>query len=162
MQGTNARWAKALISGQDVGKQKVGPGLRTTRWYSLECPMAKLRAVIRRGRLLGTGKQARFARVSALVVGLAGLCLTVLVLRGGDPPADNSPRTTIALAVLGDSSSHSYQDSLSFPSGSSGRGGAFRARTFQWIEVLARLRANELNPGPWVEWGRSTASSIAA
>jgi len=93
--------------------------------------------------------------MSALVVGLAGLCLTVWVLRGGNPPADNSPRTTIALAVLGDSSSHSYQDNLSFPSGSSGRGGAFRTRTFQWIEVLARLRGNELNPGPWVKWGRS-------
>jgi hypothetical protein len=117
--------------------------------------MAKFRAVIRRRRLLGSGNQARFARVFALVVGLAGLCLTVLVLRGGDPPADNSPRTTIALAVLGDSSSHSYQDSLSFASGSSSRGGAFRARTFQWIEILARLRGNELNPGPWVEWGRS-------
>lgn len=85
---------------------------------------------------------------------LAAFGLAVLLLWGGDVPADNSPPTMIALAVLGDSSSHSYQDRLSFPPGSADRGGAFRARTFQWTEVLARLRGNELNPGPWVQWGR--------
>ena len=30
------------------------------------------------------------------------------------------------------------------PDRSTDRGGAFRARTFQWTEVLARLRGNEL------------------
>jgi len=117
--------------------------------------MAKFRAAIQRRHLLQAGNQAGWARASALVAGLAGVCLTMLAFGGDDPPADNSPRTTIALAVLGDSSSHSYQDSKSFPLGSTSRGGAFRARTFQWTEVLARLRGNELNPGPWVEWGRS-------
>lgn len=81
--------------------------------------------------------------------GLAGL-----VLLDGEVPADNAPPSVVALAVLGDSSSHSYQDRLSFPPNSADRGGIFRARTFQWTEVLARLRSNELNPGPWVRWGQ--------
>ena len=89
------------------------------------------------------------------MAGLVALGLASLVLWDGGTPTDSSQPTTIALAVLGDSSSHSYQDSLSFPPGSADRGGAFRARTFQWTEVLARLRGNELNLGPWVRWGRS-------
>jgi hypothetical protein len=90
--------------------------------------------------------------MAALVV----LGLVTLALWDRGTPTDNSPPTTIALAVLGDSGSHSYQDSLSFPPGSADRGGAFRARTFQWTEVLARLRGNELNMGPWVRWGQSS------
>jgi hypothetical protein len=88
-----------------------------------------------------------------ITAALASFGLGGLVLRGGDVPPDNAPPTAIALAVLGDSSSHSYQDRLSFPPGSADRGGTFRAHTFQWTEVLARLRGNELNPGPWVRWG---------
>ena len=60
---------------------------------------------------------------------------------------------TVPLAALGDSDTHSYQDRVSFPAGSFKRGGAFRATTFQWIEVLARLRGSELDPGPWGVWG---------
>lgn len=58
----------------------------------------------------------------------------------------------ISLAVLGDSGGHSYQDSLLFVAPHE-RGGAFRSVTFQWTEVLARLRPNEIDPGPWVQWG---------
>jgi len=86
--------------------------------------------------------------------GLAALMLAVLVLWSGDPPADPAPPSAIALAVLGDSTSHSYQDSLSFPPGSADRGGAYRAQTFQWTEVLARMRGHELNLGPWIRWGQ--------
>ena len=93
-------------------------------------------------------------RTFAAMAGLAVLGIAVLILPGDDVPADKSPPTTIALAVLGDSSSHSYQDSLTFPPGYAERGGAFRARTYQWTEVLARLRGNELNLGPWIRWGR--------
>jgi len=88
------------------------------------------------------------------MTGLAASGLAILVAWHSGTPADTSPPTRIALAVLGDSSSHSYQDSLSFPPGSADRGGAFPAHSFQWIEVLARLRGNELNPGPWVRWGQ--------
>ncbi|VTU35416.1 hypothetical protein E5CHR_04058 [Variovorax sp. PBL-E5] len=62
--------------------------------------------------------------------------------------------TAIPIAVMGDSNSHSYQDSISFPPGSADRGGALRPNTFQWTEVLARLRGKELDSGPWVRWGR--------
>ncbi|WP_158516261.1 SGNH/GDSL hydrolase family protein [Bosea vaviloviae] len=89
------------------------------------------------------------------VLGLTALGLAILVAWDSATPADNSPPTMIALAILGDSSSHSYQDSLSFPPGSADRGGVFHARTFQWTEALARLRGHELNPGPWVRWGRA-------
>lgn len=54
----------------------------------------------------------------------------------------------VPLAVLGDSDSHGYQDSLSFPPGSDKRGGAHRAHTLQWTEVLARLRGDHLDLGP--------------
>ena len=61
----------------------------------------------------------------------------------------------IALAVLGDSNSHSYQDRISFPPGTRERGGPLHARTFQWTEVLARLRGREFDLGPWETWGRN-------
>ena len=64
------------------------------------------------------------------------------------------PPGSVPIAVLGDSISHSYQDGIGFPPGSPERGGARRAQTFQWTEVLARLRGAELDLGPWVTWGR--------
>jgi len=60
----------------------------------------------------------------------------------------------IPLAVLGDSNSHSYQDNAWFPADTTERGGPLRSRTFQWTEVLARMRGQELDLGPWVRWGR--------
>ncbi|HUD34068.1 MAG TPA: GDSL-type esterase/lipase family protein [Variovorax sp.] len=63
--------------------------------------------------------------------------------------------SSIPFAVLGDSNSHAYQDGIAFPPGSGARGGEFHATTLQWTEVLARLRGSEIDPGPWVEWGRS-------
>ena len=52
------------------------------------------------------------------------------------------------LAVLGDSDSHGYQDTLGLPPDSDTRGGAHRAHTLQWTEVLARLRGSHLDLGP--------------
>ncbi|MFT4268246.1 MAG: hypothetical protein QM586_13675 [Xenophilus sp.] len=66
---------------------------------------------------------------------------------GAQPPA--AAAGSVPIAVLGDSLGHSYQDAIAFPPGSGRRGGAFHARTFQWIEVLARLRGGVLDPGPW-------------
>ncbi|MDN8616792.1 SGNH/GDSL hydrolase family protein [Variovorax ginsengisoli] len=65
-----------------------------------------------------------------------------------------APAGSIPLAVLGDSNSHSYQDRQTFPAGSPARGGALQASTFQWTEVLARLRPNEIDQGPWGVWGQ--------
>lgn len=71
-----------------------------------------------------------------------------------DPGNPRPPAAAIALAVLGDSNSQSYQDYIWSPAGSAERGGALRSRTFQWTEVLMRLRGREMDLGPWVRWGR--------
>lgn len=63
--------------------------------------------------------------------------------------------TAIPLAVMGDSNSHSYQDRLNFSVESGQRGGPLQDRSFSWVEVLARLRGDEIDVGPWVTWGRS-------
>ncbi|PKM08458.1 MAG: hypothetical protein CVV14_04165 [Gammaproteobacteria bacterium HGW-Gammaproteobacteria-4] len=61
---------------------------------------------------------------------------------------------TIPLAVLGDSDSHSYQDTISFPESTPARGGTFRPITLQWTEVLARLRGERIDLGRWGVWGQ--------
>lgn len=104
----------------------------------------------------GRDKFRRLKRALGAIVGLATVGLSTLGLWSIDTPADPAPPAMTALAVLGDSTSHSYQDRLSFPPGSADRGGAYRAYTFQWTEVLARLRGQELNLGPWTQWGQSS------
>jgi len=99
----------------------------------------------------------------ALLLG-AGVALAVTATDPGPPQAvlqRDRPAKAIALGVLGDSNSHSYHDRLAFPPGSGGRGGAQIARTFNWPEVLARLRGSELDPGPWLEWGSANEVSGA-
>jgi hypothetical protein len=70
--------------------------------------------------------------------------------------AENTPATSTAalpLAVLGDSDSHSYHDGVWFPVGSAERGGPYRSTTFQWTEVLARLRGDRFDLGAWERGG---------
>lgn len=55
----------------------------------------------------------------------------------------------LALAVVGDSDSHSYQDRNHFAPGNGERGGAWRAVTLCWGEVLARLRGDAIDLGEW-------------
>lgn len=88
------------------------------------------------------------AAAAALVLSADGLQAD----EAADHPATRPARAT-PLAVLGDSDSHSYQDYVSFPAGSGKRGGAWRATTLQWTDVLARLRAQDIDPGPWGVWG---------
>ena len=58
----------------------------------------------------------------------------------------------IRFAVIGDSDSQSYHDSLML--GDRGeRGGPWRATTWQWTEVLARLRGDQIDLGEWGAWG---------
>lgn len=94
--------------------------------------------------------------VLAAVVLAAASVLALALFPAGDSGRDARPSSPIAipLAVVGDSGSHSYQDGISFPPGSPERGGVFRPRTFQWTEIIARLRGHELDLGPWVSWGR--------
>ena len=103
--------------------------------------------------------------VACAIAVLAVAALAVVLTRpDGAPPGAIPPAArpgTIPIAVLGDSNSHSYQDRVSFTSSSPDRGGALRERTFQWTEVLARLRGNELDFGPWMVWGRPWWSALA-
>lgn len=66
------------------------------------------------------------------------------------PPAHSQ---ALRFAVLGDSDSHAYHDELNFGRWPEARGGALRQRSWQWTEVLAHLRAEQLDPGPWGVWG---------
>lgn len=67
---------------------------------------------------------------------------------------DRRPAAAVPpMAVLGNSDSHAYQDRIAFPPGSPDRGGSRREATLQWTEILGRLRGDELDPGPWGEWG---------
>ena len=95
--------------------------------------------------------------VASLAVGIAvvAVVLTVMETRPAMPADEAASTAGIPFAVLGDSNSHAYQDGIAFPPGSGARGGEFHATTLQWTEVLARLRGSEIDPGPWVEWGRS-------
>lgn len=95
----------------------------------------------------------------AAATAAAALLATAMALSISNRPvwADTSmtlsgPR--IALAVLGDSDSHGFQDTVAFPPGGSARGGSFRGTTFQWTEVLARLRGDQLDLGPKQVWGQ--------
>ncbi|MFX1671483.1 SGNH/GDSL hydrolase family protein [Paraburkholderia sp. A2WS-5] len=62
------------------------------------------------------------------------------------------PSGRIRFAVLGDSDSQSYHDTLML--GNPGdRGGPWRATTWQWTEVLDRLRGDQIDLGEWAVWG---------
>ncbi|MDM0012570.1 SGNH/GDSL hydrolase family protein [Variovorax sp. J22P168] len=96
-------------------------------------------------------------RTATATIALAGL-VAVFGAAAWDADHRSAQATAplaIPLAVLGDSDSHSYQDHISFPAGSKERGGALRSRTYQWTEVLARLRSQELDLGPWGSWGEA-------
>ena len=88
-----------------------------------------------------------------LVVAVVQLYRSIVSDSRADAPADGR----LALAVLGDSDSHSYQDSVGIPDDGESRGGARRAQTLQWTEVLARLRGSEIDPGRWDRWGSNHA-----
>ena len=96
---------------------------------------------------------------SCCAVALAALMAARLAMPGlflrspapGAAAAENTrPSGPIRFAVLGDSDSQSYHDTLM----SDGpRGGRYHASTWQWTEALARLRGDQIDLGPWGEWG---------
>jgi len=98
----------------------------------------------------------RIGVLIALVLAAGAAVLALALYPAGDSGRGARPSSpnAIPLAIVGDSGSHSYHDRISFPPGSPERGGAFRPRTFLWTEIIARLRGQELDLGPWVVWGR--------
>lgn len=86
---------------------------------------------------------------------LCATALTLTLVGDGSAGPDAAPGARVPLAVLGDSDSHSYQDTLSFAQGSEERGGKWRATSWQWSELLARWRGDQLDFGTWDAWGQS-------
>lgn len=102
----------------------------------------------------------KFLLLALLITGLAALCLSVnwlwhtSIVGSTQAPSQTQRRTQpIRLAILGDSDSQAYQDTVSFPAGSPWRGGEHRPQTWQWSEILAQLRGDQLDLGPWGVWG---------
>lgn len=99
-------------------------------------------------------------RISVWLIGLLPVAACGLIVvtadqwRGdADSYLASRPPAARPLAVLGDSDSHAYQDTVSFPPSSGKRGGLHRAATLQWTEVLARVRPAQLDLGEWGVWG---------
>ena len=81
------------------------------------------------------------------LIGAVALC--VYFYRARTIRAPTASGSSVSLAVLGDSDSHAYHDSVFFPPGSVKRGGAYRATPWQWTELLQRLRGRPLEQGVW-------------
>ena len=91
-------------------------------------------------------------RIGAWMLAIVALvALGVFAVRAArrDDSGRASSGTGIRLAVLGDSDSHSYRDRVNGVS----RGGAYHATTYQWTEVLDRLRSRYIDQGGFGEWG---------
>ena len=59
----------------------------------------------------------------------------------------------VLVGILGCSDSAAYQDAVSFPEGGRRPGGDYHPITFQWPEVLARIRSRQVDLGEWAIWG---------
>lgn len=84
------------------------------------------------------------------------------VMQAGEPMSSFSGtaplKPQLRLAVLGDSDSHAFHDSVALHAGTSqARGGKHQASTWQWTEVLAQLRPREIDQGPFGEVGSNGA-----
>lgn len=108
-----------------------------------------------------SGRSASSRRMLARLGAFVLACGAALAAALAPAPAQASAAGPVPMGVLGDSNSHSYQDTLTFPPGSRERGGPYRAGTFQWTEVLARLRPAEIDPGPWETSGQGLLGAKA-
>jgi len=89
-----------------------------------------------------------------IIVAAAAGFAVVFLSDSGERPSTVAPRKdTVPLAILGDSDSHSFHDRTHFPPRGDERGGQFRDITFNWPEMLARLRGDQLDLGEWRVWG---------
>lgn len=98
------------------------------------------------GYILRSWSVIAIARLLACIYLLSVVC-------PGSADAQESAKP-IPLAVLGNSDSHSYHDFV-YLSKVSSRGGEFRSVTWQWTEVLSRLRGHSIYQGEWGTWGTS-------
>jgi hypothetical protein len=103
-------------------------------------------------------------RVSMQELVIAGLLAVSALVAGcsrGEPRVGDRLKGRTRIGVLGDSDSHSYHDSILLPPQQQQRGGEYRDTTFQWTEIWARLRPNEVDFGDWGTWGtRGTVAEV--
>ena len=110
----------------------------------------------------GVNAVARSLRQAMAVTWMAGaMAAAVPVAAQAQGAVSPSASAVVPMGVMGDSNSHSYQDAVSFPPGSRERGGVLRAKTFQWTEVLARLRPGVIDLGPWETSGQGRLGAKA-
>lgn len=92
------------------------------------------------------------ARALGRWMGTMGMAMLVVIAACGRGPgkAEAPARDArLALAVIGDSDSHAYQDRISFPPGTALRGGPYRDVSYNWFELIARLRGDVVDTGAW-------------
>lgn len=97
------------------------------------------------------GKNLFWLRTIFIVGGILFLTFLILLFRPEWEHMDmhNYTPGRIPIMVLGDSDSHSYRDSYI----GIHRGGKYHDVTFQWTEILARLRPADVDLGPFGYWG---------
>jgi GDSL-like Lipase/Acylhydrolase family len=93
--------------------------------------------------------------VAVLSLGAVMVLVMVLVMRSRDARGAAGADGRVRVAVIGDSDSHAFQDTFTFGAGGTARGGALRASTLQWTEVLDRLRGTQVDLGRWGTFGHS-------
>ncbi|MCK0195793.1 SGNH/GDSL hydrolase family protein [Ancylobacter sp. 6x-1] len=104
------------------------------------------------------------ALVLAALSALAGIRLMAPQLLRQHAPALASSNVKaggrIRLAVLGDSDSHSYHDTVLLGTDPGLRGGPHRMTTYQWTEILDRLRSDQIDQGEWGAWGTGKVRAL--
>ncbi len=116
--------------------------------------MNSVRGTVSARRRWWLGRTALAALVAAILAVLALLAVDERWRAMSHAPS----AAARPFGVLGDSDSHSYQDGVFYADDPSARGGTWRPHTLQWNEILARLRDDQLDPGPWGIWGTRRGS----
>lgn len=98
--------------------------------------------------------------LGVLLLLLGAVALTILLINGRVGPVERG-LTGIPIGILGDSDSQSYQGRLAVGPAGPPAGGVFHAITFQWPEVLARMRGDQISLGSWGIWGVPRWQSMA-
>jgi len=95
----------------------------------------------------------KFRRTIRLMLGAAiGIAMLALGTHAARLAKLSAKDSRIAFAVLGDSDSHSFHDSVMLTD-PKWRGAEFRNVTYQWTEIIARLRSDQIDMGEWGIWG---------
>lgn len=112
---------------------------------------------------MGSITGLKLASLTVLIILAVAVAAAIVLSQDGRRKAQ--PRSgdpgRVLLGVLGDSDSAAYQDRVSFPAEGERPGGGFHSITLQWPEVVAKLRASQLDLGEWAVWGVPRWASVA-